>query len=113
MQIALVRDAYDYAARPTRASGGAPATLTSRIRWRWPTSWPHMRMDHETVMAALLHDVIEDTEVARGNLRERYGESVAQIVDGVSKLSTIFRTRPKPRPRTSRRWPWPWPRTSA
>jgi len=51
-----------------------------------------MHMDHQTLMAALLHDVIEDTGVAKGTLRKRFGEPVADLVDGVSKLSTIFRS---------------------
>ncbi|MEQ8484779.1 MAG: HD domain-containing protein, partial [Pseudomonadales bacterium] len=92
-QIALVRDAYDYAA----AAHEGQWRRTGHPYISHPLAVANilagMRMDHETVMAALLHDVIEDTEVARANLRERYGESVAQIVDGVSKLSTIFRTR--------------------
>ncbi len=92
-QIALIRDAYDYAASAHegqwRRTGHAyishPLAVANILA--------HMRMDHETIMAALLHDVIEDTDVAKANLGERYGESVAQIVDGVSKLSTIFRSR--------------------
>ncbi len=52
-----------------------------------------MRMDHETIMAALLHDVIEDTDADRNALAQRFGKSVAEIVDGVSKLSKIFRSR--------------------
>ena len=52
-----------------------------------------MRMDPETIIAGLLHDVLEDTEASKQALRERFGDSVAQIVDGVSKLSKIFRSR--------------------
>ena len=52
-----------------------------------------MRMDHQTVMAALLHDVIEDTGVAKATLSRRFGRDVSTIVDGVSKLKTIFRSR--------------------
>ncbi|MDP6375117.1 MAG: bifunctional (p)ppGpp synthetase/guanosine-3',5'-bis(diphosphate) 3'-pyrophosphohydrolase [Pseudomonadales bacterium] len=52
-----------------------------------------MRMDHQTLMAALLHDVIEDTQVAKSTLGNRFGKSVAEIVDGVSKLTTIFKSR--------------------
>lgn len=52
-----------------------------------------MRMDHQTIMAALLHDVIEDTEADRKAIENRFGKSVAEIVDGVSKLSKIFRSR--------------------
>ncbi len=52
-----------------------------------------MRMDHHTVMAGLLHDVIEDADVGKQKLANRFGKTVAEIVDGVSKLSKIFRTR--------------------
>ena len=52
-----------------------------------------MRMDHQTLMAALLHDVIEDSPTSKTTLSEKFGESVADIVDGVSKLTKIFSTR--------------------
>ena len=52
-----------------------------------------MRMDHQTLMAALLHDVMEDTGVDKRALGRRFGSEVAEIVDGVSKLTTIFRSR--------------------
>jgi len=91
--IDLVRDAYAYAAEAHegqwRRTGHPYITHPLAVA----NILAHMRMDHETVMAALLHDVIEDTDVGKANLGARYGESVAQIVDGVSKLSTIFRTR--------------------
>lgn len=48
-----------------------------------------MRMDPQTIMAALLHDVIEDTPVEKKTLIERFGEQVAELVDGVSKLTQI------------------------
>ncbi len=48
-----------------------------------------MRLDHETVMAALLHDVIEDTPIERQSLVDLFGETVADLVDGVSKLDKI------------------------
>ncbi len=46
-----------------------------------------MRMDHQSLMAALLHDVIEDTGIAKEALAAQFGGSVAELVDGVSKLS--------------------------
>ena len=53
-----------------------------------------MRLDHEAVMAALLHDVIEDTPYTEEQLTKEFGQSVAEIVDGVSKLDKLkFRTR--------------------
>ena len=53
-----------------------------------------LEMDHETIMAALMHDVIEDTPVDKQKLIEKFGEQVAELVDGVSKLTQIeFITR--------------------
>ncbi len=53
-----------------------------------------MRLDHESLMAALLHDVIEDTPVSKEDLAEQFGETVAELVDGVSKLDKLkFRDR--------------------
>lgn len=48
-----------------------------------------MKFDAQTLMAALLHDVIEDTQVTRAELAEQFGEPVAVLVDGVSKLTQI------------------------
>lgn len=48
-----------------------------------------MWLDHETIMAALLHDVIEDTNVTRDDLAEQFGATVAELVEGVSKLDKL------------------------
>ena len=48
-----------------------------------------MRLDHETLMAALLHDVIEDTEIKEEDLAEMFGSTVASLVEGVSKLDKL------------------------
>jgi len=48
-----------------------------------------MRLDHETLMAALLHDVIEDTPVTGEDLAEEFGSTVAELVEGVSKLDKL------------------------
>lgn len=47
----------------------------------------HMRLDPETLMAALLHDVIEDTDFNKDDITETFGFTVAELVDGVTKLS--------------------------
>ncbi|MGQ8364270.1 bifunctional GTP diphosphokinase/guanosine-3',5'-bis pyrophosphate 3'-pyrophosphohydrolase [Glaciecola sp. 1036] len=53
-----------------------------------------MRMDYETLMAALLHDVIEDTEYSRDDLSLAFGDTVAELVEGVSKLDKLkFRSK--------------------
>lgn len=48
-----------------------------------------MHLDHEGLMAALLHDVIEDTQITKKQLQWRFGKNVAELVDGVSKLTEI------------------------
>ncbi|WP_242479140.1 RelA/SpoT family protein [Lamprobacter modestohalophilus] len=48
-----------------------------------------MRMDYKGLMAAILHDVIEDTPTAKEHLADVFGDDVAELVDGVSKLTQI------------------------
>lgn len=48
-----------------------------------------MRMDPETIMGALMHDVLEDTQVTKEDLAKQFGQVVADLVDGVSKLTQI------------------------
>ena len=48
-----------------------------------------LRMDPDSICAALMHDVLEDTDVSKKNLIDLFGEDVAEIVDGVSKLGKI------------------------
>ena len=48
-----------------------------------------MHMDHQSLMAALLHDTIEDTGVTKADVGAQFGEEVAELVDGVSKLTHI------------------------
>ncbi|MBE3670527.1 bifunctional GTP diphosphokinase/guanosine-3',5'-bis(diphosphate) 3'-diphosphatase [Vibrio navarrensis] len=53
-----------------------------------------MRLDLETLQAALLHDVIEDCDVSKEDLEAQFGQAVAELVDGVSKLDKLkFRDR--------------------
>ncbi len=49
----------------------------------------NLRMDHHSIMAALLHDVLEDTQIEKKQLAEKFGDKVAELVDGVSKLKQI------------------------
>ena len=48
-----------------------------------------LNFDKETIAAALLHDLIEDTDVSYEDLKKEFGEEVADIVDGVTKLDKI------------------------
>ena len=48
-----------------------------------------MRMDYQTITAAILHDVVEDTETALEQISQEFGDEVAELVDGVSKLTHL------------------------
>ncbi|WP_374565190.1 bifunctional (p)ppGpp synthetase/guanosine-3',5'-bis(diphosphate) 3'-pyrophosphohydrolase [Nitrosomonas sp.] len=53
-----------------------------------------LHLDTPTLTAALLHDVVEDTDISKAEISERFGEPVAELVDGVSKLTKIeFQTQ--------------------
>jgi len=47
------------------------------------------RMDVDTISAGLLHDVLEDTSTTAAELRRKFGEEITQIVEGVSKISSL------------------------
>ncbi len=92
-QVDSVLCAYEYAERAhagqMRRSGHAYITHPLAVA----DILARMHMDPQTIMAALLHDVIEDTGADMQSVRERFGDTVANLVDGVSKLSTMFNSR--------------------
>jgi guanosine-3',5'-bis(diphosphate) 3'-pyrophosphohydrolase len=93
-QIASVRDAYYMGARAhhgqTRKSGEPYITHPLAVSG----ILAELGMDVETLCAAILHDALEDTELARDQIAGRFGEAVAELVDGVTKLDKIsFRDR--------------------
>ncbi|MBR9869490.1 MAG: RelA/SpoT family protein [Oceanospirillales bacterium] len=93
-QIKLVRRAYYYAEQAhdgqRRKSGEPYVTHPLAVA----SILAGMHMDHQSLMAAMLHDVIEDTAVSREGLEGQFGPVVADIVDGVSKLTHLeFETR--------------------
>jgi GTP pyrophosphokinase len=85
----LINKAYVYSARmhegQTRKSGDPyfihPVSVASIIA--------DMRLDTASVCAALLHDVVEDTGASDDDMRQLFGEEVAFLVDGVTKLGRI------------------------
>jgi RelA/SpoT family (p)ppGpp synthetase len=91
--VAEVERAFHYA----KAAHEGQMRKTGHPYITHPTAVAHilagMRMDPQTLMAALLHDVIEDTGVGKKTLAEAFGSDVAELVDGVSKLTTIFKSR--------------------
>lgn len=48
-----------------------------------------VNMDYQSIMAAMLHDVIEDTGISKRAISDQFGDTVADLVDGVSKLAKI------------------------
>src|SRR5215204_2356077 len=53
-----------------------------------------LQLDDETIAAALLHDVVEDTDVTLDDVKAEYGDEIAQLVDGVTKLTRVtFQSR--------------------
>ena len=54
----------------------------------------NMRMDYESIAAAILHDTIEDTPLLKEDIEQQFGQEIADLVDGVTKLDKMkFRTR--------------------
>lgn len=88
-QISLVKRAYFYAEQAhdgqKRRSGEAYITHPLAVADILAT----MHMDHQSLMAAMLHDVIEDTGISKKAIAGQFGDSVADLVDGVSKLTQI------------------------
>ncbi len=93
-QVNLVRRAYFYAEQAhdgqRRRSGEAYVTHPLAVA----NILADMHMDHQSLMAAMLHDVIEDTGIPKEALIAQFGETVAELVDGVSKLTQMnFETK--------------------
>jgi len=88
-QVNQVRRAYFYAEQAHdgqfRRSGEAYVTHPLAVAG----ILADMRLDHHGLMAAMLHDVIEDTAIDKESICEQFGETVAELVDGVSKLSQM------------------------
>lgn len=88
-QINRVKRAYYYAEQAHtgqfRRSGEAYVTHPLAVA----NILASVHMDHQSLMAAMLHDVIEDTGISKKAISEQFGDTVADIVDGVSKLAKI------------------------
>src|SRR3989304_2636884 len=85
----VIRDAYLFAEsahkEQTRASGEPYINHSLAVA----SSLIELRLDPVTIAAALLHDTAEDTGITLQDIRERFGEEIAPLVDGVTKLGRI------------------------
>ena len=93
-QVERVREAYDFGAErhqgQKRISGEPYITHPVAVA----DILADLRLDADTLVAAILHDVIEDTPTPKDQLAARFGADVAEIVDGVTKLDQIkFKSR--------------------
>jgi len=88
-QVSRVRDAYFIGARAhegqTRKSGEPYITHPVAVA----TILADLGMDSETIIAAILHDTLEDTPLPRAEIESRFGSTVAELVDGVTKLDKV------------------------
>lgn len=84
----MIRKAYDYAVEKhgdqCRKSGEPYIIHPLNVAY----ILSGLGLDAETICAALLHDVVEDTDATRNDLVREFGEDVAVLVDGVTKLRT-------------------------
>ncbi len=88
-QIARVRQAYFTGAHAhagqTRKSGEPYITHPVAVA----SILADLRMDAETIIAAILHDTLEDTPLPRAEIEAKFGATVAELVDGVTKLDRV------------------------
>ena len=79
--IAVAKDAHDGQYRKTGEPYIVHPLAVKKILEEWG-------MDEDTIIAGILHDTVEDTSLTLEDIRKDFGESVAFLVDGVTKLST-------------------------
>ena len=86
---ALIRRAYDYAnkAHGSQLRKSGEPYMIHPVNVAYILS--ELELDDETICAALLHDVIEDTSITYDNIKEEFNETIADMVAGVTKLGTL------------------------
>jgi len=90
----LVRRAFEVA--EARHRGQVRRSGEEFIHHPWGVAWicAELHLDEQTIAAALLHDVVEDTEAELEELRAEFGDEIALLVEGVTKLTrTSFQSR--------------------
>ncbi len=89
LDVDLIRSAYDLAveghAGQVRASGEEFVSHTVEVA----TILAGLRLDTATIVAGLVHDIVEDTAFTLAELEERFGREVAALVDGVTKIGKV------------------------
>jgi guanosine-3',5'-bis(diphosphate) 3'-pyrophosphohydrolase len=90
----LLTRAFGYAAGAHAGQQRRSGEAFIRHPWSVAKICAELRLDEETIAAALLHDVVEDTEIGIDDLRTEFGDEVATLVEGVTKLTRVtFQSR--------------------
>jgi RelA/SpoT family (p)ppGpp synthetase len=88
-QVAQVARAYEFSARAHEGQSRVSGEPYIQHPLAVAKILAEMRMDEKSIVAAILHDVIEDTEVPKEQIVDQFGTEVAELVDGVSKLTQV------------------------
>jgi guanosine-3',5'-bis(diphosphate) 3'-pyrophosphohydrolase len=90
----LLTRAFRFAADAHEGQARRSGEEFIRHPWNVAKNCAELRLDEQTIAAALLHDTVEDTGVELEQIREEFGEEIAQLVEGVTKLTRIqFQSR--------------------
>ena len=90
----LISRAFDYACDHHAGQMRKSGETFIHHPWAVAVISAELKLDTATIAAALLHDTVEDTEAELEDVRERFGDDVATLVDGVTKLARIsFQSR--------------------
>src|SRR5262245_50568380 len=85
----LITRAFDYAEEHHRGQVRRSGEEFIRHPWGVAQICAELHLDEQTIAAALLHDVVEDTETSLDDVRAEFGNEIAQLVEGVTKLTRI------------------------
>ena len=77
------------ARRPTGARSGCPARTSSSTRIAVARTLVEQQLDTTSIVAALLHDVVEDSDIRTEDIAREFGAEVAGIVDGLTKIASL------------------------
>jgi guanosine-3',5'-bis(diphosphate) 3'-pyrophosphohydrolase len=88
-QVAQIAEAYRFAAKAHEGQQRCSGDPFISHPFEVARILANMHMDYHSIMAAFLHDVIEDTSLDKNDIAEKFGDEIAEMVDGVSKLELI------------------------
>lgn len=87
--LSQIRKAYDFAFEAHKNQVRKDGTMYITHPLKAAEIVAEMGLDEESIIAAILHDTIEDTDVTHDDIAKNFGESVADIVEGVTKLTRV------------------------